>query len=536
MSLHFAPLFVVITFIGAFNLLFVMDSLRIIVLSGQEIFLFLYYLSIGVLVFFSFHRLYLMVLYFLCKHKVPKPCGSFLVLPRVTIQLPIYNEGAVVERLLKHTACLRYPRELLDIQVLDDSNDGSQHLVAPLVSHYQLAGYDIQHLYRPHRNGFKGGALAAGWAQAKGEFLAVFDADFIPPPDFLEQTLEYFVDPRVGMVQTRWSYLNANDSLLTRAQAMLLDGHFIIEHTARHRSGCFFNFNGSAGLWRKAAVELAGGWQGDTLTEDLDLSFRAQLKGIHAVFLVQYPVLSELPTTLAGYKSQQHRWAKGGVQVLKKLIAPIMMSNLRWRVKAEACIQLAGNCCYPFVLLFGLLFVPRTLTPTTATFVDLPTLEQFVLFLATSSLLIFYTVAASQSGRLSYLQALLQVPLALVVGLGLSFSNTFAVLEGMLGIRSDFVRTPKKGREIVTSWRAWLVFGELVLLMYFTMRFVQMTINGFYQDALSVVLFICAFGYFFANGLQHLNQRVRARHIFPVLNSIPTQKMDSVEAADFLRS
>lgn len=493
---------------------------------------FLYALSIGVLVFFSFHRLYLVALYFLYKNKIPHPSGSFTVLPRVTIQLPIYNEGTIVERLLEHTLRLRYPRDLLEIQVLDDSNDGSEVLIAQLVSHYRFAGYDIKHIHRPLRDGFKAGALAAGWTQAKGDFLAVFDADFIPPPDFLEQTMNYFVDSQVGLVQTRWSYLNAKDSLLTKAQAILLDGHFMIEHTARHRSGCFFNFNGSAGLWRKTAIELCGGWQGDTLTEDLDLSFRAQLKGIRTVFLVQYPVLSELPVTLAGYKSQQHRWTKGGVQVLKKLLGRIVRSNLKWRVKAEACIQLAGNCCYPFVLLFGLLMTSQTKTSTGAHFVGHPTLEQLVLFLATIALLIFYTVAVSQSGRLNFFQTLVQVPLAFVIGLGLSFSNTFAVLEGLLGIRSDFVRTPKKGPEVVSSWRGWLVFGESGLFLYFTLSMIQMMISGYYENLPTVMLFVCAFGYFSLVGLKHRIMQVQDRSTLLALNSITPQPVGSVELAD----
>jgi len=312
-----------------------------------------YLFILGLLAVYGLHRLVLIGRYYRYKSNPPTPKQVFDRLPPVTVQLPVYNEKEVVRRLVEQVVQLDYPNDLLEIQVLDDSTDETTSICEKVVGAYQAQGVNIHHITRSHRQGFKAGALAHGLECAQGEFVAIFDADFLPNPDFLKRAMHFFTDTQVGVVQLRWGYLNRTESLLTRGQAVLLDGHFVIEHTARDRSGCFFNFNGTAGIWRKSTIAEAGGWQGDTLTEDLDLSYRAQLSGAKFVYLLDDEVPSELPGEVDAFKSQQHRWTKGAIQVLRKLHRQIWTSPLPRRVKVEAFFHFTAHFCYPLLLFAG---------------------------------------------------------------------------------------------------------------------------------------------------------------------------------------
>ncbi|MEZ4465760.1 MAG: glycosyltransferase family 2 protein [bacterium] len=363
--------------------------------------------------------------------------------PRVTIQLPVFNERYVVRRLIDAVCRIRYPQHLLEIQVLDDSTDDTVEISRAAVEEWKARGVDITLLHRTDRTGFKAGALQAGMQAAKGRFIAVFDADFVPTTDFLERTIPHFVDDRVGMVQARWDHLNRGFSLLTQAQSILLDGHFIIEHTARNRSGRFFNFNGTAGVWRRETIGDAGGWQHDTLTEDLDLSYRAQLKGWRFIFLNDLLAPAELPVEMNAFKSQQHRWAKGSIQVALKLLPRILRSDLPRKVKMEAFIHLSNNVAYVLMVLMSLM-LPFTLHLRvannwyTALFLDLP------FFLgATVSVCAFYLLCQIEAGGRPWYKHLLYLPVVLALGIGLAVNNTKATLEALLGHDSPFVRTPK---------------------------------------------------------------------------------------------
>ena len=310
-------------------------------------------LGLGV---FGLHRYHLVFLR--RRHRAQRPVPVTGDLPFVTVQLPVYNERHVVLRLLHAVSELDYPRHLLEVQVLDDSSDDTSDKIASVVPRLRAAGLDIHHVQRPTREGFKAGALAHGLRSARGGIVAIFDADFCPTPDALLRFVPYFTDPRVGMVQARWGHLNRDESLLTRTQALFLDGHFLVEHVARSRSGRFFNFNGTAGAWRRACIDDAGGWQGDTLTEDLDLSYRAQLRGWRFCFLEDLVVPAELPSTMNAYKAQQYRWAKGSIQTAMKLLVAILRAPIRPRQKVEAVFHLTNNLNYLMMLMTTVLVVP----------------------------------------------------------------------------------------------------------------------------------------------------------------------------------
>ena len=298
---------------------------------------------------YGLHRYVIVYLFLKNRGNAPKPLGELQTLPRVTVQLPIFNELYVVERLLDSVSKLDYPRDLLDVQLLDDSTDETRELAAGLVAKLKERGFDIAHIHRHDRTGFKAGALENGLQSARGEYILILDADFVPSPDVLKRTVHYFTDPKVGMIQTRWGHLNRTYSMLTRVQAMFLDGHLLLEQTGRNRSGRFINFNGTAGIWRKSCIVDAGGWQHDTLTEDLDLSYRAQLKGWNFVFLPDLVTPAELPVDMNGFKSQQHRWTKGSIQTCKKLLPAVWRAELPLKVKVEATMHLTSN--YAFLLL-----------------------------------------------------------------------------------------------------------------------------------------------------------------------------------------
>src|SRR5467141_5284752 len=304
---------------------------------------------------YGVHRYFIIYLFLKNRKREPVPAGRFEQLPKVTVQLPIFNEIYVVERLLRSVSELDYPRELLQIQVLDDSTDDTRELVSLCADELRGRGFNVQRIHRVDRTGFKAGALAVGLEAADGEFVCILDADFVPQPDLLKRTIHFFTDPKIGMIQTRWGHLNRGYSLLTRMQAIFLDGHLLLEQTARSRSGRFFNFNGTAGLWRRSCIEQGGGWQADTLCEDLDLSYRAQLAGWKFVYLADVVTPAELPVDMNGFKSQQHRWTKGSIQTCKKLLSDVLQARIPFHVKLEGALHLTGNTAYILTMLLTLM-------------------------------------------------------------------------------------------------------------------------------------------------------------------------------------
>jgi cellulose synthase/poly-beta-1,6-N-acetylglucosamine synthase-like glycosyltransferase len=364
-------------------------------------------------------------------------------------------------------------------------------------------GFDIVHVTRESRSGFKAGALQAGLEQARGEFLAIFDADFVPGPALLREALDYFADPSIGMVQARWDHLNRDFSLLTRIQSIFLDGHFVIEHTARHRSGRFFNFNGTAGIWRRRCLEEAGGWQSDTLTEDLDVSYRAQLAGWKFLYLKDLVVPAEVPVDMNGFKSQQHRWTKGSIQTGKKLLPAILKSRHPWHVKLEAFFHLTNNFSYLFVVLLALLIVPAIIIREQIGWRRVAILDFPLFFGATFSFIAFYISSQKEIGR-DWRPTLRCMPFLMSLGIGLSLNNLHAVLEAIFQRPSDFTRTPKYRIEGVSGeWRSkkyrargnYSLFGELILAAYFFGATVFAIVQNYWIGVPFLLVFFNGFAY-----------------------------------------
>jgi len=444
--------------------------------TSEVVFLLVYFGVLAVLALYGSHRYRMAYLYYRHKFKLPTPKAPLEKLPAVTIQLPVYNELYVVERLIDSVCAIHYPKDLLEVQVLDDSTDETVGIARACVERWKQKGIDIVYVHREDRTGFKAGALENGLKQAKGEFVAVFDADFVPSPDFLERTVPFFSDDKVGMVQVRWGHLNRDFSILTQAQSIFLDGHFIIEHTARNRSGCFFNFNGTAGIWRRATIEDAGGWQHDTLTEDLDLSYRAQMKHWQFVFLPEVISPAEVPVDMNAFKSQQHRWAKGSIQTAKKLLPKIFKSDLPFEVKREAFFHLSNNMAYLLMVLLSLLMplsmVVRFQHGLYGTlFLDLP-----FCIAATLSVCFFYVATQRELGR-GWWGRIKYLPFIMSLGIGLAINNAKAVVEALINVESGFTRTPKTGasgksvQKVKKSYRgkaSWMPFVELAFGIYFS--------------------------------------------------------------------
>jgi cellulose synthase/poly-beta-1,6-N-acetylglucosamine synthase-like glycosyltransferase len=414
------------------------------------------------------HRL-LLVRTFLATRRTPPASPPLPAdLPFVTVQLPVFDERDVVARLVDAAAGLDWPADRLQIQLLDDSTDDTAARAAPALARARQRGIDVAVLHRSDRTGFKAGALAAGLRAARGDLVAVFDADFVPPADFLRRVVPPFADPGVGMVQARWGHLNAGTSPLTVAQALLLDGHFVIEHTARNRGGRWFNFNGTAGVWRKACVLAAGGWEHDTLTEDLDLSYRAQLAGWRFVYLLDCVVPAELPDTLAAFRTQQRRWAKGSIEVAKKLGERIVRApGVPAATRLEALVHLGGNLAWPVSLALAAVLPLVVVTLGRAPLGAWAFLPAFVF--CTGANLLFYAVAAGGglAGRGLLGGGLLgrgllgrgwgtAIPLATLLGIGMAVNQSLAVAEALAGRRTPFVRTPKNGGGVgsyrVSAW------------------------------------------------------------------------------------
>jgi cellulose synthase/poly-beta-1,6-N-acetylglucosamine synthase-like glycosyltransferase len=471
--------------------------------ASETLILGTYFFVLVILAVYGWHRYYLVYLYMKHRGKQPVPAGALDELPRVTVQLPIYNEMYVADRLIDAVAGLDYPRDLLEIQVLDDSTDETRSVAERAVRRHVERGVDIRYIHRTDRTGYKAGALEAGMKSAKGEFIAIFDADFTPPPDFLTRTVPYFADPKVGMVQARWGHINQDYSLLTKIQSILLDAHFVLEHGSRNRAGLFFNFNGTAGIWRRAAIVDGGGWQHDTLTEDLDLSYRAQLRGWKFVFLPDVVSPAEVPVEMNSFKSQQHRWAKGSVQTCRKLLPRILQSDLPLGVKAEAFFHLTANFNYPLMCVLSLLMAPAMVIRYNMGLYEMLLVDVPLFLAATASVANFYLVSQRElhgdwTRRLKYL------PFLMSVGIGLAVNNTKAVFEALLGRQSEFARTPKYRIEaaadewISKKYRQSFVAQpmiELALGLYFTATVFYALANGIYGTLPFLVLFQVGFLY-----------------------------------------
>jgi cellulose synthase/poly-beta-1,6-N-acetylglucosamine synthase-like glycosyltransferase len=472
--------------------------------SGAQIAtLVLYYIVLALLAMYGTHRALMVRLYYRHRRDVPRPAGVLPVLPRVTVQLPIYNEVYVVERLIEAVAALDYPRELLEIQVLDDSSDETSDVARRVVARYRERGYDIVHRTREDRAGYKAGALQAGMDAASGEFLLIFDADFVPRPEILRESLPFFSDPGVGMVQARWEHLNRDYSLLTQIQSILLDGHFVIEHTARNRSGRFFNFNGTAGIWRRRCLQEAGGWQSDTLTEDLDVSYRAQLEGWKFVYLKDLAAPGELPVDMNAFKSQQHRWTKGSIQTARKLLPAVFRSAYPWKVKAEAFFHLTNNFSHLLVVLLALLIVPAILIRERIGWRRVAILDFPLFFGATFSFIAFYISSQREIGR-DWRETLRSMPLLLSLGIGLSLNSVHAVLEALVNRRTGFARTPKFGIEGGEGeWRSkkyrapdnFSLAAEILLAAYFLGTIVFAVKENYWAGVPFLLIFFNGFAY-----------------------------------------
>jgi cellulose synthase/poly-beta-1,6-N-acetylglucosamine synthase-like glycosyltransferase len=456
------------------------------------------------------HRIHLIRLFRRRARNVPPPAAP-RAWPAVTVQLPIYNERYVVQRLIEAAAAIDYPRDRLEIQVLDDSTDETRGIAARTVAELRARGVDVVHLTRPGREGFKAGALQHGLERAKGDLLAVFDADFVPPPSILRALAPYFEDAAVGVVQSRWQHLNRDYSALSRAQAISLDGHFVIEHAARMGAGHFFNFNGTAGILRKACVTDAGGWQSDTLTEDLDLSYRAQLRGWRFVFAPDVLCPSELPVEMNAFKAQQHRWVKGSIQVARKLLPRVWRARLPLGVKVEATFHLTYNVAYVFLLLLSLLVYPVVLARYRSASLPYTIADTLLFVVATSSVLFFFAYALRETRR-DWKRRLPFLPFVMSLGMGLSVTNTRAVLEALVGHRSAFHRTPKfriegrgdrwRGKRYRAPLNPWALL-EIALGLYFAWIMVTLAHDRVYAPLPFFLLYLVGFLYVGVLSLVH---------------------------------
>lgn len=468
----------------------------------------LYFSILTLLAILGVYRLRMVYQFWRYRNIKPQPMRAFAAdeMPPITVQLPLFNELYVVERLLGSVTQLDYPRHLLEIQVLDDSTDETVGIASAAVEKYKAEGFDIQYIHRTDRTGFKAGALENGLKLAKGKLVAVFDADFMPKPDCLRKMVDYFSDERIGMVQMRWGHINANYSLLTRIQEILLDGHFVVEQMSRNRTGAFFNFNGTAGMWRREAIEWSGGWQHDTLTEDTDLSFRAQLMGWRFVYLLDEDVPAELPVDMNAFKVQQRRWAKGLVQVGLKLMPRIWKHpKLSLQQKTELFFRLFGNCAAMLMIVLSLLHIPVLIVRFNQGFFHMLLLDVPLMLFATASVVSFYGTSIYYRYPNEKWRFWL-IPLAMAIGIGMVFSNTKAVLEALFGIKSGFVRTPKyKVENAKDSWlqvatkyrrkKGWLPVLELFFALYFVGAVAYAIRSNIYATVPFLLIFLVGYGF-----------------------------------------
>lgn len=440
----------------------------------DEIVLIGYFLSLSILFIFGMHGF--IMLYYHKKYKAVqhKPIPDFECKDVVTIQLPLYNELYVVERLIDAVCAIDYPKDKLEIQVLDDSTDETVEVAAKIVEEKKKQGFDISYIHRENRKGYKAGALKEGLAIAKGTYIAIFDADFIPRKSFLKKTLSFFSDENVGMVQTRWEHLNSNYSILTKAQALALDGHFVIEQTVRNKAGFFINFNGTGGVWKKECIEDAGNWHSDTLTEDLDLSYRAQLNGWKFIFLKDFTSPAELPSEINALKAQQFRWTKGAIETAKKILPLVWKSKIPLRVKLQSTFHLSNNLVFPFILLAAILNVPLIFIKNSGSHeVYFALMSVFVLAFISTFLFYLYS---QKDVRSDWRKKIVMFPLFMAGSMGLAVNNSRAVFEGLMNRKSEFVRTPKfkvvdekdslTGKKYLNSKIGFSVIIESIMAVY----------------------------------------------------------------------
>ena len=502
---------------GNISHMYQMDSFDLTVVT-------IYFAILGILSFYGLHR-YLMVFLYRKHHQkaeaaAQNPVKHFEELPKVTVQLPAFNEMYVIERVIDAVCAFDYPHDKLDIQVLDDSTDETQHIAATAVERWRNLGIDIHYIHRDDRTGFKAGALENGLITAKGEFVAVFDADFVPEPDFLKKAIHHFTNPEVGMVQGRWEHLNGDYSFLTKTQSIFLDGHFMLESYTRYLSGRFFNFNGTAGILRRKTIEDAGGWEHDTLTEDLDLSYRAQIKGWKFVFLPHLTAPAELPVEINSFKSQQCRWAKGAMQVCKKILWKVLRGNFSAGEKLEAWYHLTGNISYPLMVLLSLVLFPALIVRYNQGWFELLILDLPLFILSFSSVSTFYIVSQKALHK-DWLRRIMYLPGLMAVGIGMTIPGTKAVLEGALGIKSPFVRTPKfsvgadtRSGRLTGDWMKKKYRGGIKLLtileLLFGFYFVGVVIYAWQMGIYGVIPFLMLFmcGYLYT-GLWALMQSLK---------------------------
>ena len=479
-----------------------------------------YFGVLAILSVYGIHRYDTIHTYFKHRKKalaMQEPPNRFEQLPPVTIQLPLYNERYVVERLVEEVVKMEYPKELLQIQVLDDSTDDTHPFAEALCERYRTLGYPIEYHHRTNRHGFKAGALQEGLKTATGEFVAVFDADFIPPADFLMRTVQHFADPTVGVVQTRWTYLNRDYNFLTEVEAVLLDGHFVLEHGARSAAGYFFNFNGTAGILRRAMIEDAGGWQHDTLTEDSDLSYRAQVKGWRFVYIPGVECPSELPVEMHGFQVQQSRWAKGLTQCARKLLPMLLKADLPKRVKFEAFMHLTPNISYPLMVVVSALMLPVMIVRFYMGWFQMVFLDLPLIAASFWSISAFYVVAQRELYPKTWKRTFLLLPMLMAVGVGLTVINTRAVLEALFGVETAFVRTPKFAiggarmnleNKKYRARSGWLPYAELAIGTYFVFMVAYAIETYNYLTVPFLLLFVG--GYYWA-GLATLYQEYQGR-------------------------
>jgi cellulose synthase/poly-beta-1,6-N-acetylglucosamine synthase-like glycosyltransferase len=492
---------------GNLSYLYQMDTFDMTIVTA-------YFIILAILSFYGLHRYMMVFLYHKYQKNVKKPPSRFEELPRVTVQIPTFNEMYVMERIVDAVCAFDYPRHLLDVQVLDDSTDETQKIGRNAVERWKNLGIDIQYIHRDDRTGFKAGALENGLLTAKGEFVAIFDADFVPEPDFLQKSIHYFTDPKIGMVQGRWEHLNREYSFLTKTQAIFLDGHFMLESYTRHLSGRFFNFNGTAGILRRKAIEEAGGWEHDTLTEDLDLSYRAQLKGWKFVFLPELSVPAELPVEINSFKSQQCRWAKGAMQTCKKTLLKVLRSDLSAGEKLEAWYHLTGNITYPLMVILSLILFPAMIVRYNQGWFELLVIDLPLFILSFSSVSAFY-ITSQKALHKDWLKRIIYLPGLMAVGIGMTIPGSKAVLEGAFGIKSPFVRTPKfsvegnQGEWMRKKYRiniGALTVVEIIFGLYFTL----VTLYAYSLGIYGVIPFLLLFqwGYLYT-GLWALAQSLK---------------------------
>lgn len=468
----------------------------------------LYSLALLCIFIFSLAQGHLTLLYLRSKKREKESVPELpKELPRVTVQLPVFNELYVVERLITKVAQLDYPKDKLEIQVLDDSTDESFDVAAKVIRSLQETGLDIQHIKREEREGFKAGALQYGMDRCKGEFIVIFDADFLPEEDFIYRTLPYFEDEKLGMVQVRWEHLNKNYNLLTRLFSIGLDGHFHIEQQARNSNGNFMNFNGTAGMWRRSCIEDAGGWSADTLTEDFDLSYRAQLKGWKMKYLEDYAAPAEIPAFIQAIRSQQYRWNKGVAEIARKNLMTLIRADLPLRVKIHALFHVMNTGVFLAIFMAAILSVPLLFYLAGATFNEDLLMYTWLFLLGFFIIAIFYWVTIRQevdSNWKTGVRFIFYFPIFLSLSMGLSLFNAIAVSEGYLGIRSPFVRTPKfniigtsggaTGNRYLKSKVPFIAIIELSLAAYFIFAIYKAVELSYYPFIPFHVLLALGFG------------------------------------------